>query len=416
MPTPARKPAPYAEALLLATLIALALLARWAGWREKTSDMNIFFQWYNQLKAAGGWRGLGTEIGNYNAPFLYFLAVAIYLPGPLILKIKAIFVLFDVLLAVSAYQLVALRWPGRRIPVMAALVTVLLPTVVLNASVLGQMDAMWAAPAVGGVYFLLRSRPWWGVALCGVAVAVKPQGIFIFPLLLLLALAGRLPWRTLLAAPAVFLALDLPAILLGRDPVELLSIYSLERQSRIIEELSYRAPSVFIFVPAADRVETVRLLGYVFAAALVVAVCYTLAVRALEMTAERVLAAAALFSIMVPFLLPGMHERYFFLADVLTVALAVWIPRLWYIPLLVQGASLLSYGAFLFGRSSVPMVVPAGMMLAALIVLGRHLLLAAFASPVPVEEGTVEEGTVEEERQPVQDALEAELERPLRVG
>jgi hypothetical protein len=183
MPT-TRKPSPYAEALLVVALLALAVLARAVGWREKTNDMNIFFQWYNQLKAAGGWRGLDTEIGNYNAPFLYLLAV------------------------------------------------------VLNASVLGQMDAMWAAPALGAVYFLLRDRAWWGAAFCGAALAVKPQGVFVLPLLLLLALTSTIRWRTLLAAPAAYLALALPAVLLGRDPVELLTVYGLDRQSRIVEELS----------------------------------------------------------------------------------------------------------------------------------------------------------------------------------
>ncbi len=409
MPT-SRKPSPYAEALLVAALIALAVLARAVGWREKTNDMNIFFQWYNQLKAAGGWRGLDTEIGNYNAPFLYLLTLVIYLPGPLILKIKAVFVLFDVLLGFFAYRTAGLRWPGRRIPMMAGLIVVLLPTVVLNASVLGQMDAMWAAPALGAVYFLLRGNPWAGAALCGVALAFKPQGVFIFPLLLLLVLTGKIRWRTVPAAPAAYLALALPAVLIGRNPVELLTVYDLDRQSRIIEELSYRAPSVFIFVPAVQRVETVRLLGYVFAAALVLAVCYVLMVRAVELTRERILVAATLFSIMVPFLLPGMHERYFFLADVLSVVLAVWLPRLWYVPLLVQGASLLSYEAFLFGRSALPMVVPAGLMLAALIILTRHLMREAFATP------DAPDSPPQQDLQTVQDPVEAEVKRPLRVG
>lgn len=405
MPT-VRKLPPYAEILLVAALIGLAALARWVGWREKTWDMNLFFQWYNQLKAEGGWRGLDTEIGNYNAPFLYCLAVVVYLPGPLILKIKAVWILFDVLLAFFTYRIVALRWPGRRIATVTALVTVLLPTVVLNASVLGQADAMWASFALGGVYYLLRGSPWWGVALCGVSFAFKPQGVFLFPLLLLLALSGTIRWRTLLAAPAAFLVLDIPALLIGRDPVELLSIYDMDRQGRIVEALTYRAASVYNFVPAVVRVDTVRTLGYVFTAAMVLGVCYVLVVRALEMTRTRILLAATLFSIMVPFLLPGMHERYFFLADVLTVVLAVHLPRLWFVPLLVQAASLLSYEDYLFGRSPLllPMVVPAALMLAALLVVGHRLLTDGLTGPAdrPVrrESAPARTGTSARDRRP----------------
>ena len=89
---------------------------------------------------------------------------------------------------------------------------------------------------------------------------MKPQGIFIFPLLLLLALGGKIPWRTLLAAPAAYLVLDLPAIIAGRNPIELLTIYSMDRQARNVPELSLRAPNVFALMPGGkpDAVHAVR--------------------------------------------------------------------------------------------------------------------------------------------------------------
>ncbi|WP_250001665.1 glycosyltransferase 87 family protein [Actinoplanes sp. M2I2] len=393
-----RKSPPHAEALLIAALVVIAILARWAGFREKTNDMSIFFSWYRELRQAGGWRGLDTEVGNYNAPFLYLLAFTTYLPGPLIFKIKAMWVLFDVVLAFFAYRIVGLRWPNSRIPLAAALVVVLLPTVVLNASFWGQMDAMWAAPALGAVYYLLRDKPWWGVALCGVALAVKPQGIFIFPLLLLLVLAGRIPWRTLLAAPAVFLLLDLPAIALGRNPIELLTIYSMDRQARNVPELSLRAPNVFALIPGGPRDDTLRTLGYLFAAAVVVGFVYVLIARAVELTPERIVAAAALFSIMMPFLLPGMHERYFFLADVLTVVLAIFLPRFWYVPLLVQASSLIVYQPYLFARKSTApmMTIAALLMLTAMIIIGHHLLREAFRRPPVPEQPTPEQPAPEQ--------------------
>ncbi|MCY1145178.1 glycosyltransferase 87 family protein [Actinoplanes sp. Pm04-4] len=381
-----KKPTPHAEALLIAALVVIAILARWVGFHEKTTDMRIFFSWYHQLGQNGSWRSLGAEVGNYNAPFLYLLAFTHLLPGPLLLKIKAMWVIFDVVLAFFAYRIVALRWPGSRLPMATALIVVLLPTVVLNASFWGQIDAMWAAPALGGLYYLLRDKPWWGVALCGVAVAMKPQGIFIFPLLLLLALGGKIPWRTLLAAPAAYLVLDLPAIIAGRNPIELLTIYSMDRQARNVPELSLRAPNVFALMPGGPREDTLRTLGYLFAAAVVIGVIYVLIARQVELTRERVVLAAALFSILMPFLLPGMHERYFFLADVLTVVLVMFLPRLWFVPLLVQAASLLSYQPYLFGRVvAVLPTIAALLMLAALIVVGHHLLREAFRRD-PLEE------------------------------
>jgi Gpi18-like mannosyltransferase len=363
-----RKP----DALLLGGLILLAVLARAAGWREQTNDMRIFLMWYHDLN--GGWRAIGADVGNYNAPFVYLLAFLHLVPGPLIFKLKAVFVLCDVVLAFFAYRIVDLRFPGKRAPMVAAMLVVLLPTVVINASLWGQMDAMWAAPALGGVYFLLRDRPWAAVTLATIAIAVKPQGIFLFPLLLLFALAGRLPWRTLLAAPAVFLAADLPALVAGRDPVELLTIYDLGRQSHQVSKLTLNAPSIYAFAPPGTDGGAFRTLGVVLAVAAALGICWLLVARGGRLTQERTIMAASVFAIGMPFLLPGMHERYFFLADVLTVLLAIHRPRLWFVPLLVQAGSLLAYTSYVFGTAVLPLPVAAVLMLAALVTLTYRLI------------------------------------------
>ena len=77
-------------------------------------------------------------------------------------------------------------------------------------------------------------------------------------------------------------------------------------------------------------------------------------------------------AIAAPFLLPGMHERYFFLADVLTVVAAFYLPRrLWFLPLMIQTASLMSYVSFLFGTRP-----PGGYPVLAVVVLAAGVLAA----------------------------------------
>jgi Gpi18-like mannosyltransferase len=406
-----RKPARHAELVLVGVLFLLAIAARWAGWRVKTNDMMIFFHWYYQLRAAGGWRGLDLPIGNYNAPFSYLLELVLQLPGPLILRMKLVFLIGDVVLAFFTYRITALRRPGSRIPIAATLVVLLYPTVVLNASFLGQIDALWAGPALGGVYFLVRNKPWWGAALCGVALAIKPQAMFIFPLLLLLVLIGKFRWRTLLAAPAAFLLLDVPALILGRSPRDLFTIYDLNRQGHNVIQLTYHAPSIWTFVPALQRVSNIRTVGTILAAAAVVGVIYVLVARMLEMTAERIVLAGALFAILVPFVLPGMHERYFFLADALTLVLVIYRPRLWFVAILVEMSSFLSYLPYLFGWGSqwLPPFVMAFMMLAALITVGYVLMSEAFATP-PAE---LENDLGPPVPEPEEDLEEAETPRRL---
>jgi hypothetical protein len=67
-----------------------------------------------------------------------------------------------------------------------------------------------------------------------------------------------------------------------------------------------------------------------------------------ELTATRIVLAAMLSVLVVPYLLPGMHERYFYLADALTVIAAFYVPwRLMLLPVLEQFASAFSYAPFL---------------------------------------------------------------------
>ena len=81
---------------------------------------------------------------------------------------------------------------------------------------------------------------------------------------------------------------------------------------------------------------------------------------------EAVMAAAVVFAVGVPLLLPHMHERYFFLADTLTLCWACTRRR--YLPLavLTQIASLGGYHAYLVLRYAFPMGLGALMLLAVL--------------------------------------------------
>ena len=78
---------------------------------------------------------------------------------------------------------------------------------------------------------------------------------------------------------------------------------------------------------------------------------------------------------LLPFLLPKMHERFFFLADVLALAfVALRRDRLsWAVFLLVETASVAALLGMMF-RLQLPSVIGGAMILAAILILGRDLL------------------------------------------
>jgi Gpi18-like mannosyltransferase len=204
----------------------------------------------------------------------------------------------------------------------------------------GQADSTYAALAAGGLYHLILRRHWRACVFFAIALGFKLQIIFLFPVLLLLALRKWLPWRALLAIPVVYLLLDVPALLLGAYWRRLLLIYL--HQADRYNELSINAPTIYTFLPAdpALRRIGVAVTGLVLLGLIGLAVW-----RRVEITPARIVLFSSLSVLLTPFLLPSMHERYFYLADVLTVVTALWFASraLIAVPLLVQLASLSCY-------------------------------------------------------------------------
>ncbi|GAB1639934.1 hypothetical protein [Krasilnikovia sp. MM14-A1259] len=377
-PTPAVRPFPPSQiALLMAACVLLGIGTRVALFGHVSDDFRKYLlPWWQFITSHGGYRALRDNFANYNVPYLYILVALTYLTGHVLAAIKAVSVLFDAALAVLTYVIVHRSGRSPRVAGFAGLGVFLLPTVVLNSAMWGQCDSIYAAFTLAGLVFLMLRRPWLACAAFGAAYAFKQQALFVFPLLLVLALRRELPWRTLSAIPAVFLLLDVPALLLGRPIGDLVTVYA--AQARAESTLTALAPSAYALVPHPSEaaIGPLRIAGTLLAGAVVLLMVGLIASTREVLNPARLVLVATTFAIAVPFLLPGMHERYFFLADVLSVAAAfLRARRLWYLPLLVQYASLASYAPYLFGHEGEPQSpLPALAMLAALVVMSIHLV------------------------------------------
>jgi Gpi18-like mannosyltransferase len=335
-----------ARVAVLTAVVVCAILVRLPFLPFRSGDYDAYFsQWYAVLQQQG-FGAFRTDFANYNVPYLYLLLMLTHLPVPALYGIKLLSTAFDLLLAFFAHRIVALHRPNTWWPTIAAAVVLFLPTVVMNSSLWGQADSVYSAFAIGGVYFVLRRRPWLACLLFGLAFAVKLQTIFLFPVLLLLVLRRWVPWRALLLIPGGYLLLDVPALLAGANPGTLFTIYA--TQTGTYDELTLNAPNVYQFLGDVGNAATVRALGIEMTGLLVVGLLAAAVLSRVELTPARIVAACAVSALLVPFFLPAMHERYFYLADVTTVLAACYLPRtLWPLPVLEQFASAFSYAPFL---------------------------------------------------------------------
>ncbi len=370
-----------ARVICLAALpAAAALLVRAVCFDYVSSDYENFISvWMEFFRLNGGFRAIAQDIGDYNVPYLYMLAGISYLKIPDLYLIKWFSVLFDVLLAWGCLRLTRVfrgKRQGDWAPLTAFLVILFLPTVVLNGSYWGQCDAVYAAIAVHALVLLLKGKGGWSAALMGTAFSFKLQTVFILPLWGVMWLAKRVKFRQLWTFPAAYTAMLLPALLLKKPLWDMIGVYF--DQAKEYTRLTLNAPSVFQFIPYGMEVNETLFSRLSIAAAFGLAGALLAVGLAFgkRLDCRTLYAMAVVLAIGVPFFLPHMHERYFFLADVLTTCWACADRRRAPVCILTVGASLGSYLVYLRLQYNViisiwgvrfVMAVEAAMMLVALI-------------------------------------------------
>lgn len=337
--------------LVMLLPIGAAMLVRALCLDYASLDYQDFLHhWYVYFQGNGGFAAIAGSVGDYNVPYLYFMAAISYLSVPDLYLIKLFSILWDVVLAWGCLRLVrslVRERQGSTAPLIAFGAALLLPTVVLNGAYWGQCDAVYAALCVHAAALAVEERGSASAALMGLAFSFKLQSIFVLPLWGVLWLGGRVKFRQLWAFPLAYLGAALPALLLGKPLGDIVGVYF--QQMGEYPRLVLNAPSVYQFIPYGLDVNQglAARLGIVAAGALVLALLVLGFRLRGRLDRECVMTIAVVLCVGVPFLLPHMHERYFFLADVFTLCWACANVRRIPAAVLAEGASLASYCVYL---------------------------------------------------------------------
>jgi Gpi18-like mannosyltransferase len=334
--------------LILMIGIALSIALRFSLLGYESADYKEFLsRWYDFI-AQHGFQAFAYDFANYNPPYLYLLAIVVYLFPfvPKIVAIKSISVIFDLLLGVFVYKLINLKYPRGVLATFGCLTVLFAPTIFLNSSCWGQADAIYATFLVACLYWICRSKQGLALSCFGAALAIKAQAIFFAPFLFALLLKRQVSWKPFLLVPLIYLLTLVPAVIAGRNLVDLLLIYA--RQSNTYQELSKHAPNFFIWFPNSAY-EFLYPAGTVLGISVAFLITAGLVKSKRAVDRDVIVQLALIFVLAVPYFLPKMHERYFYLADVLSIVYAFYFPMYFYVPIVVIFCSFLSYLPYLFG-------------------------------------------------------------------
>ncbi|BAY26211.1 hypothetical protein NIES2100_60250 [Calothrix sp. NIES-2100] len=327
---------------LIAGMI-FAVIIRWVCVPNKSVDYKYFLSpWYDFIADNGGFSALKYGFADYTPPYLYWILIAATLLSglPKILAIKLFAMSVDFLCAFLTYKIVKLKYPTGNMGMLAFLAVILSPTVIYNSALWGQCDVIYTTGLIASIYFLSIHKQIPALVSFGVAVSFKFQAMFLTPLLLIMVVKKRISWYLLTLIPLVYLALMLPAWFAGRPISELLLVYF--NQANKYKELAKNSPNLYQWI-SNDFYNIVVPIGLSLTVAAILLLAYLVYKSRLEITQDRLIHLATISVLFMPYILPKMHERYFYPADILSIIFAFYFPQYRWVAIAVQMSSLFSY-------------------------------------------------------------------------
>ena len=323
--------------------IIFALVIRLICVPNKSVDYKYFLDpWYDFIASHGGFSALKYSFADYTPPYLYWILIAVtMLSGlPKILAIKLFAMTVDFICGFLTYKIVKLKYPQGKLPMFAFLAVILSPNVIYNSALWGQCDVLYTTGLIACIYFLSIQKQIPALLSFGLALSFKLQTMFLAPLLLILLFKKRISWYYLPLIPSVYIFAMLPAWFAGRPMPELLLVYF--NQANKYKEITKNAPNFYQWIPN-EFYDIVVPIGLILTLAAIFLLVHIVYKSRLEITQDRLIHLATISVFFMPYLLPKMHERYFYPADILSIIFAFYFPQYRWVTILVQMSSFFAY-------------------------------------------------------------------------
>lgn len=380
--------------LVFAVILVLSFIVRYAFLPFLSGDMGNFLSpWFEYLRANGGFKAMGTypwdttvisQPGDYPVGYFNLLALLSYLPGDGVTLIKLSSIFFDYVLAFAALGIIRTFSKNKFLQLIAFTCLVFFPTSILNSAVWGQADQLYVSLIVLTILLLVKKKPLWAMIPLGLALSVKIQTTFFLPVLVFMWLNKKFKLRYFLLAFLVTFMTFVPSYLAGAPFNMPFSMY-VNQVTSMYRNANYGSGSLYAFFEMGVFKDGINAgADLALATTLIGITLLFLFHYKVPATSKNIVYVATLFSLVSPFVLPHMHERYFYFADVMLIIYVFVYRRKYFFAFLMSFSSLLTYTHFLSGQYIFKFLGTDSVRLAALINLalivlvaidGRHVLL-----------------------------------------
>ena len=324
--------------------------------------------WYRD---AGGFWGIRSSALPYSIPVQYFLALFSLAPGGGLTLFKYLCVFAEVTMAWAAQRCVQCVTVRAQPRLFAFLIVLLLPSGIFQGVCSAAGDSLWWAFIALAASCAMRGEWRWCAGMLALAVAFHPAALWIVPVFWVFTAVRRNTWFSLLHLVGWYIAVLVPALLLGRPGSECLPFYP-ALGTLTARPLFGGAPGIYSLSQHSFIAPTGIALYIVFALLLV----WRMSQKSLASDRRRQLTALSLASLCAVAFLPWMCADSLYGAEVLLVALCCLEPKVIPAAVCASFASALAllkdvYGSAVF----LPLGWASLALLAAMVVLLLYLVL-----------------------------------------
>jgi len=324
-------------------LIIISLLIKVSLFKYQYIDFTLYLEkWIAYMQQNGYSSSLKDAFHNYTLSYIYILLFIAKLDLPSLYNlyaIKAISVCFEFIAALYIGKLVYMVRKDKIVIWLSLAIIPLLPTVILNSSYQSQCDSIYATFAIASIYYVLNDKRILAMVLLGIAISFKIQTVMIFPFYFLYLLRGNIKWYYFAIVPCIYVLSMIPAWIAGRPILDLLTIYGSQSEynSGLVSNFAN------IYVITGEIFNSEKIYGMIFVALLTIIAGIILSNKKYIFDNKTWFKFIFLSTIICPFFLPGMLERYMYLGDLFAILFILTFRKKIYLPIGIIFISFYSY-------------------------------------------------------------------------
>lgn len=339
----------YIIIYFLVFISIVSFIIRYLGRSFISVDMQRFLlPWW---AAIPDFNSLSKPVGDYNLIYQSIIAFLHYLPFNPVSAYKVVSCIFDYILAISCGLLVIEFKNKNRLFIFSLVYAsvLFLPTVFLNSAFWGQADSIYGSFVILSLLFLIRGR--YNIAfICLVfGFAFKLQTVFILPVFCFYYFINKkfsLIKMFLIIISSMY-ALCIPGFLFGRSLLEPLEIYLYQTT---YENLYRDFPSFWALIAPANSYtySLFKTIGILTTITILASGLVYIYYKKLDISKINLIYLSIWICYTCVIFLPGMHERYAYVIDLLLLSACFCNKNLKFFALISILSSLSRYSIYLF--------------------------------------------------------------------